>query len=358
MQVHDYASGYQSKSDEELRLLALDREDLIPEARLALDGELSRRRIAVEGDRARNFDKNGTTSGSGPELVSPPLSAARFVGEVLDLYQSHFGFFFTLTLPAVAGSWILFYATSKEVNATIQQHSLGHRHIDPTTALEAFSLRGVQWLASWMIFSLLFAIICFATREIDSERSPNLSESLSGLRQRVGSFLGVSSLLLGITLVASFLAGLVGVATILIPRPLHFHAFPSLALLLLFAALLPVSRFGLAIPAVILDECRVFQSMFRSGKLTEGKWLVLAALLAKSLIGGYVVGMSPFWLASFVPLPFTRWFLWVLRALSIAAVSAVEPVMFIGFVLLYLRTARSSSPGLFGDAKTALEQPA
>lgn len=276
-------------------------------------------------------------------MVGSPQSAGGFVGEVLDLYQSHFWFFYKLTLPVVAVSWILFYSTSRELDAIFRQNFLGHRHIDPATALESFSIRGIQWLASWMIFSFLFAILCFATREIDGGGSPDVSRCLSGVRERIGRLVGVSLLLLGITLGALFLAGLAQGAVIWMASRLHVHGVPSMALWLLLGvlALLPVSRFGLAIPAVVLDDCGISRSMFRSDELTEGKWLILAALLAKSLIGGYVVGMSPFWLGSFVPLPFTGWFGWVLKALSVAAVSAVEPIMFIGFALMYLRISAS-----------------
>jgi hypothetical protein len=322
----------------------LDREDLVPEARLALEGELYRRRITLEVSLTSDSEK-GKISESRPELFGPPQSAGRFVGEVLDLYQSHLWFFFKLTLPAVAVSWILFYATSNELGTIFRQLFSGHRQIDLATLLEAYSLRGTQLLASWMIFSFLFAIFCVATREIESGRSPNFSYSLGGGRQRIRRFVGVSLLLFGITLVALFLALLVQSAVIWMASRLHSHGLSPMALWLLVGvlALLPVSRFGLAIPAVILDDCGVSQSMFRSDELTEGKWLVLGTLLAKSLIGGYVVAMSPFWLASFVPLPFTGWFLWVLRALSIAAVSAVEPIMFIGFALLYIRMSTAQT---------------
>jgi hypothetical protein len=106
-------------------------------------------------------------------------------------------------------------------------------------------------------------------------------------------------------------------------------------------ALLVMSRFGLAIPALLLDDYPVGQAMFRSDELTEGKWLTLAALLAKFLIGGYVLGMAPFWFASFIPadaqLP--SWFPWALTIASIAGVTVVEPTMFIGFALLYLKNS-------------------
>lgn len=81
--------------------------------------------------------------------------------------------------------------------------------------------------------------------------------------------------------------------------------------------------------------------MFRSDELTEGESFTLAALLAKSLIGGYVAGMAPFWLASLIPahaqLP--SWFPWALTTVSIAGVTMVEPTLFIGFALLYLKNS-------------------
>jgi hypothetical protein len=130
------------------------------------------------------------------------------------------------------------------------------------------------------------------------------------------------------------------------------HAHPSFFIIrvvsFLFAglALLVLSRFGLALPAVILDNCRVGQAMFRSDELTEGKWLILAILLAKSLVGGYVAGMFPFWLAGWI-WAYVRLPLRYLTVASIAAVTVVEPFMFIGFALLYIKmtTVSSASKG-------------
>jgi hypothetical protein len=54
--------------------------------------------------------------------------------------------------------------------------------------------------------------------------------------------------------------------------------------------------------------------------------------------------MCPFWLASFIPAnaQLSAWFLWILTGASIAAVTVVEPTMFIGFVLLYSKKANIS----------------
>ena len=60
--------------------------------------------------------------------------------------------------------------------------------------------------------------------------------------------------------------------------------------------------------------------------------------------------MVPYWLASHIAwtVPPPWWFGWVLMGLSIAAVTAIEPYMFVGFALLYLRSAPATE--LRGEA--------
>ena len=50
MQIHDFAEYYQAKGDDELIQLAAAPEQLTTEARLALQGQLSRRQIVVAED--------------------------------------------------------------------------------------------------------------------------------------------------------------------------------------------------------------------------------------------------------------------------------------------------------------------
>ena len=95
----------------------------------------------------------------------------------------------------------------------------------------------------------------------------------------------------------------------------------------------------------MLDNFSAGKAMFRSDELTEGKWLTLLPLLSKSLIGGYVAGMSPYWLASWMlagkPAPFDL--TWLLAIISAGAVTLIEPTMFVGFALLYLKTSGTAS---------------
>jgi len=204
-----------------------------------------------------------------------------------------------------------------------------------------------------MAFCFSFGAICSAVGQIAAGAVPSASDCFAEVRGRVGSFLRLSTLLFSLALVAVAGAGLLDGAVFWI-----FHqrqANPSFFIIrvvsFLFAGLtlLVLSRFGLALPALILDNCRVSQAMFRSDELTEGKWLILAILLAKSLVGGYVAGMFPFWLAgwiwAYVQLP-----LRFLTVASIAGVIVVEPFMFIGFALLYIKMTAVSSASNVGLA--------
>jgi hypothetical protein len=93
------------------------------------------------------------------------------------------------------------------------------------------------------------------------------------------------------------------------------------------------------------EDCSVWQSLFRSDELTQGKWIELASLLFKSIAGGYIAAYSPFWLSGFflarVSLP--SWFSWLLFALSIVGVSSVDIPMFVGFAALYAQPAIADS---------------
>ena len=87
-------------------------------------------------------------------------------------------------------------------------------------------------------------------------------------------------------------------------------------------------------------------SVFRSDERTERNWLKLAALVVKSLVAGYVAALLPFWLAAWATasVPQPSWLVWILDVLSVAGVSSVEPLLFIGFSLIYLQGGRDVTP--------------
>ncbi len=268
--------------------------------------------------------------------------------EVLRVYRDQFWFFIKIVAPAVVAGYIavrIGLNEGREIARQLLRVPISEIVKHRTEFVEIWLAYSAGFLVSWIAFSFSFGAICFAVDEIKTGITPSVTGSFGAISHRLGPFLRLSLLLFFMILAAGGVGELLlgGVFWILHQGHIAPGRFAILALTfgLGCLALLVISRFGLAIPALLLDDCPVGRAMFLSDELTEGKWLTLAALLAKSLVGGYVAGMFPFWMASFIPadaqLP--SWFPWTLTTASIAGVTLVEPTMFIGFALLYLKSS-------------------
>jgi len=355
MDIHDLVQAYESKTDEELLQLAADREQLTPEAHSALTSELEKRRL--DGAARSNHLKDvGHALTLQPQAGKTLLhrdshSTGDFIAEVIRVYHGHFWLFAKLVFPAVVLGYIAIFMGRSEIREIGRHLPKGFEFRSyQTEVIELWLTTLTSYLVSWMVFCFSFGAICSATRQIDNGAVPSPWACFGDVRERISSLVGLSLLLFSLLLVAIAAAGFLstGFAWIIHLRQarLGFFTIRAVPFGLVCFAVLVVSRFALAIPALILDNCRIGQAIFRSDELTEGKWLTLAILLAKSLIGGYVAGMFPFWLARWIS-AYARFPVWLLRATSIAAVTVVEPVMFIGFTLLYIRM--SALPSAFAE---------
>jgi hypothetical protein len=354
MQIQDFVRIYQEKSDQELIHLAAAPEQLTSEARLALQGELSRRRIVVTEDSPVS-QRDGESHDGVQVAVSQRLQQAErqgvgdFVAETLRTYHTDFWLYFKITAPAVIISTVAIITSRHEVREISRHLPRGVELIAHQAEILKMGLINFSaWIVSWIAFSLMFGAICIAVEERAAGFSSSAWRSFSNIRERLGPFLLLSLLLLVLVLVAAAASVMFASGVFWVLHQWRVHTTGLLIRLvsygLSYLAVLGVSRFFLAVPAVILDDCAVGQAMFRSDKLTEGNWMTLAALLAKSLVGGYVAAMCPFWLASILPSgPAAWWFPWILTVASIIGVSVVEPTMFVGFALLYLKMSTPAS---------------
>ena len=311
MPTRDLASLYRTKTDEELLQLAMDAEQLTPEAHSALTSELAKRRIDG-AEHLKVQPKRCQKPRNAVQFLSQSPGVGEFVTEVLRVYHAQFWFFVRLIAPAVVVGYIAITMARNEGREIARQlprgvGMLGHQAEILKIGLANF----VGYVVSWTAFSFSFGAICSGVCQIEAGVVPSVPDSLAAVRQRMGSFLRLSLLLFFLLFVAEAVAGLLGAGAlwVLHQRLLHLSGFTIRAVSFGFAsvALLLFSRFGLAIPALILDDCGFGHAMFLSDELTEGKWLTLAVLLIKSVIGGYIAGMLPFWLASWIrastPLP-------------------------------------------------------
>lgn len=351
----DLLKVYYGKSDDELIHLAAAPDQLTSEARLALQSELSRRHINIREDcevsqndaHRHNF---GHIAAAARSTEENQQGVGEFVAEVLSTYHTHFWLFFKITAPAVIISTIAIITGRNEGREIARRlprgfELLAHR----TEVIEIWLASLSAYLISWMAFSFSFGAICIAVEETAAGYAASAWHSLLNVRERLGPFLRVCLLLFTLVLVAEGASLLLGAGTLWALHQWQLLPSRSLIMVVSFATvgltLLVLSRFALAVPAVILDDCRVGRAMFRSDELTQGKWLILATLLAKSLIGSYVAAMCPFWLASSIRVnaPVPSWFPWLLTAASIIGVTAIEPTMFVGFALLYLKMSAQRS---------------
>ena len=280
MAIQGLVVAYQTKTDEELLQLVGSPEQLTPEACAALKGELAKRRI----DSAAHLnaeEENGQTNPSEPrtsgtQILRESQSVGEFVGEVLSFYHDHFWLFVKLIAPAVIVGYVAVVMGRNE-GQEIARHLphglelLGHQ----TEIPEIWFANFIGYFVSWMAFCFSFGAICSAVGQIAAGAAPPASDCFAEVRGRVGSFLRLSTLLFSLALVAVAGTGLLDGAVFWIFHQRHAH--PSFFIIrvvsFLFAslALLVLSRFGLALPALILDNCRVSQAMFRSDELNRGK---------------------------------------------------------------------------------------
>lgn len=349
MQIQELAREYQSKTDEELLQLAEQREQLTAEARSVLAAELAKRRIDST-DHLKVQDQSDQGGMKGAESRGypshPKNTVGEFIAEVLSIHRARLWFFVQFTGPAVMVGYLAMMLGRNEGREIAGHLPRGVAILDhPIELLEIWLANTAGYFVSWMASCFSFGAICAGVGQITAGETPSTSHSLAVVRERIGPIWRLSLLLFVLLMVGVTGAGLLGTGIFWVLHQSHYRygAFTiwTTTFALFGLMLLVLSRFGLAIPALVLDDRGLSKAMFRSDELTEGKWVTLALLLAKSLIVGYVAGMLPFWLTrwawAYVQLPW-----WLPVAGSIAAVSVVEPFMFIGFALLFVRMSESS----------------
>jgi hypothetical protein len=349
MDFESFATLYRTNTADELLYLAAQGDELTPEAYAALSVELASRRIefVANGDIPAASNSNARSN-----TPSAHIKTGEFIEKVLRFYNQNRWTFIKLMFPAVlVGTIAVIWGRneSHEISRRVYRQGGILRH--PIGMVEIGLATWGSYLVSWITFCFSFGAICSAVEQVQAGFDASIANSFAAVRERQGPFLRLSVVLWLVFVILTILAMFLVVTVLSLTGPhsararglgiyvLTFGLFGLIALIL--------SRFSLAIPALILDDYSTKRAMFRSDELTRGHWLILAVLLFKSIVGGYIAAMIPFWLARWIPagINLPSWFSWTLTPASIACVTVVEPIMFIGFALLYLETAQSSASG-------------
>ncbi|PYV83278.1 MAG: hypothetical protein DMG93_09190 [Acidobacteria bacterium] len=361
MNIASMINLYSAKTDEEVLALASQMDQFTVEAQAVLASELTRRRIAVDLEPSKTGEPRLSAERQITKQALSRPKTGEFVEETLRCYHRNRWSFLEVALSAVLLSFLAIQFSRMEVRHLT-------RHVDllsepPSRFLlpEAMLISISGFFVSWMVFCLAFGAICLAVEQEHAGYQISMGGAFEAIFERLGSFMGISALLFGLFFALETFA-LDRVTLWATPwiESRFGHLSPLTWTLIGAGGYVAVSfiiaRLGaLAIPALILDDHSITDSLLISYRLTRCEWRILSVLLFKSIVGGYVAAMLPFWVAREIPptvnLPW--WFPWTLSAASIACVSAVEPVMFIGFSLLYLKkTAAANTEGIAYFATT------
>ncbi len=347
MDIQGLAALYQSKTDGELLHLAAQIERLTSDARFALTSEITRRRLDASsvGD-LDNRNKLAQTEKHSQCDNRGQIRTGEFIEDVLRLYHRERWLFVRLVFPAVLIAYTV-VMLGLHLGRQIAHHlspEMGHQALQAELR-EIWFITDLGYFVSWIACCVSFGAICSAVEQIEAGLSGSVQDSFAAVRERLDPCLKLSVLLFALMFTLLGVAMLLSNSVSLASRS-SLGRLGSIPFWLTFdvpmiLGLLGLSRFGLAMPAVILDDAGIALAMVRSDELTQGRWLILAVLLFKSIAGSYVAGLLPFWLARWIltGIDLPSWFPWLLSAASVAAVTVVEPVMFIGFALLYVRTS-------------------
>jgi hypothetical protein len=343
MQIPDLLAIYQTKTDEELIELASSSEQLTHEARISLESELSRRGIGIP---TLNYLEHADARKEQSQDRKPQTTGA-FLAEVVQTYHHNFWLFFKISAPATIISTLAYLAARAEVREIFRPLPRG-----PAFLVYRFDILKIvlctysSYVVSWIAFCFSFAAICTAVQNISAGSDIKARHCFADVSHRVGPFLRLCLLLFFLMLALQGGAVLLSMGVFRFLHRLELQTDHLLISLISYICaglgFLVLARFALAVPALVLHRYPVGKAMFRSDELTQRKWLILAALLAKSLIGSYVAAMCPFWLVANIDFPIVLpdWFPWLLTAASVVCVTAVEPAMFVGFALLYVKKSQ------------------
>jgi hypothetical protein len=272
-------------------------------------------------------------------------SAFAFLQNVLVTYHAHFWLFLKFVVPAAIFGYCAMAFLGGKAQDIVSSLPHGPERIRHSAELlAAFFLRFGGFIVSWVLYCFAFAGTCVAVSETERGVVPAPEQALQAVRDRFLPFLRISLVLFLLLILAMVLAIISGV--ILLGAASKFgwrlsgYGWQIGLSVIALPFLLALSRFGLAMPAVVLDHRGVSESLFLADTLASGKLARLLALLVESVGGSYVAAVGPFWLAGWLlhgrGLP--AWGPWALWIVAWVGGVLVQPTLFIGLALLYIRS--------------------
>jgi len=289
-----------------------------------------------------------------------PLTLGELFDRAFMLYRRHFWLFVGVT--AVPGVFALMLTLAQQVlqSLSLAQPSVGAQ--DPAAALQNVAL--MLWVFAgmmaalvgyWIVYMVALGATTFAVSEIYVGRPVSIAQVYGRMRGRIGALivlLLLTSLRVGgIALVGLAIVGIAiaaGVATSPVLGGLLAIIFGLATFVLCF---LMVLRYGVAVPALVLENLPAGESIQRSVNLTRGRLgRVFLLVLCATMItyAAVVIFQGPFFAGAMLAgLDTSRgfWLNVVGGLFGTIGATLTTPFLIIGLALMYY-DARIREEGL------------
>jgi hypothetical protein len=287
-----------------------------------------------------------------------PLSLAELLDRAFTLYRRHLWLF--VGIMAVPSAFGLVFSVLAEIINRQTVGGLDQSAASPEQVLMigATMVGGmlVAMVAYFVVYSVALGAITLAVSEIYQGRQTTIREVYGQMRPRLGRLV-LLMLGMGLRAVLAFavLGVALGVGSALVARVTTPLAVPILVLpgLLLGGALVffMMLRWGVAVPALVLEERKANDAIRRSIELTRGRLgRVLLLVICATLItyAALMLFQGPFVAASIFAGPDSQtsfWFAILGTVAGTVGATFTGPIMIVGLALLYY-DARVRDEGL------------
>ena len=286
-----------------------------------------------------------------------PLSIGELFDRAFTLYRRNLWLFVGVTAVPAVFALVITLLMQAVQHVSMQSALAGAEQGAQAIATIVWLVAGmfVVMVVYWVVYMVALGATTFAVSELYVGRPATVSQAYGRMRGHIGALV-VLLMIIGVRL---FLVTLAAVAVVAFSSGALSLIHPALAVIALAAGMvllfLAVSfmmlRYGVAVPALVLEDLKPGQAVKRSIELTKGRLgrvflLVLCATMVT--YAALTLFQGPFWIGAMMVGPDTAQGFWLNVVGAIAGTigtTFTTPFMIIGLALIYY-DARIRQEGL------------
>ena len=286
-----------------------------------------------------------------------PLSIGELFDRAFTLYRRNLWLFVGVTAVPAVFALVITLLMQAVQHVSMQSSLAGAEQGEQAIATVVWLVAGmfVVMVVYWVVYMVALGATTFAVSELYVGRPATVSQAYGRMRSHIGALV-VLLMIIGVRVFLVTLAAFVVVAFSSVALSLIHPALAVIALaagigLLFLAVSFMMLRYGVAVPALVLEGLKPGQAVKRSIALTKGRLgrvflLVLCATMVT--YAALTLFQGPFWIGAMMVGPDTAQGFWLNVVGAIAGTigtTFTTPFMIIGLALIYY-DARIRQEGL------------